>query len=132
MGVRSMLYLQLFTEADSMGALNIYAAAPSAFGEESESTGMLLAAHAAIAMTAARTEATLRAGLDGRDAIGQAKGILMERYKITATEAFGLLAASSQSVNQKLRAVSDHLAATGELMTPPARRSGPPARRRTG
>jgi len=115
-----------------MGALNIYAAAPSAFGEESESTGMLLAAHAAIAMTAARTEATLRAGLDGRDAIGQAKGILMERYKITATEAFGLLAASSQSVNQKLRAVSHPGAPPGAQRPPPPGRRGPPARRRTG
>jgi hypothetical protein len=114
-----------------MGALNLYAGPAAAFGEESESTGMLLAAHAAIAMTTARTEATLRARLGTRNVIGQAKGILMERYKISATEAFGLLAASSQSVNQKLRAVADHLAATGELMTPQARRRRPEARRRT-
>jgi len=46
----------------------------------------------------------------------------MERYKISAIDAFALLAASCQSVNQKLRAVADHLVATGEIMTPPARR----------
>jgi transcriptional regulator with GAF, ATPase, and Fis domain len=122
LGVRSMMAFQLFVEAGSMGALNLYAESVAAFGEESESTGMLLAAHAAVAMTAARTEASLRAGLDTRDVIGQAKGILMERYKISGTAAFGLLITASQAVNEKLYLVAGHLAATGELMTPPASR----------
>ena len=44
---------------------------------------MLLASHAALAMAAARTEAGLLAAMDNRDLIGQAIGILIERYKIT-------------------------------------------------
>ena len=51
----------------------------------------MLAAHAALAMAAARTEAALLTALDSREMIGQAKGILMERYKITGVQAFGLL-----------------------------------------
>jgi GAF domain-containing protein len=118
LGVRSMLSFQLFAGGDSFGALNLYAADPAAFGPNSESTGLLLASHAALAMAAARTEAGLLTAMDSREMIGQAKGILMERYKITGVQAFGLLVASSQAVNRKLRDVAGHLVVTGELLTP--------------
>ena len=118
LGVLSVLCFQLFAGGDSFGALNLYAANPAAFGQDSESTGILLASHAALAMAAARTQAGLLTAMDSREMIGQAKGILMERYKITGIEAFGLLVASSQAVNRKLRDVAEHLVATGELLTP--------------
>jgi GAF domain-containing protein len=118
LGVLSVLCFQLFAGDDSFGALNLYAANPAAFGQDSESTGILLASHAALAMAAARTETGLLTAMDSREMIGQAKGILMERYKITGVEAFGLLVASSQAVNRKLRDVAEHLVATGELLTP--------------
>ena len=118
LGVLSVLCFQLFAGGDSFGALNLYAADPAAFGPDSESTGILLASHAALAMAADRTQAGLLTAMDSREMIGQAKGILMERYKITAFEAFGLLVASSQAVNRKLRDVAEHLVATGELLTP--------------
>ena len=119
LGVLSVLSFQLFAGDDSFGALNLYATAAAAFGQDSESTGILLASHAALAMTAARTEAGLLTALDSREMIGQAKGILMERYKVTGVQAFGLLVASSQAVNRKLRDIAEHLVATGELLTPP-------------
>jgi transcriptional regulator with GAF, ATPase, and Fis domain len=118
LGVLSMVSFQLFVEDDSFGALNLYSPTAGVFGAEAESTGMLLASHAAIAMTTARTHAGLQIAMDSRDLIGQAKGILIERYKITAVQAFGLLVASSQAVNRKLRDVAEHLVATGELLTP--------------
>lgn len=118
LGVLSVLSVQLFVEDDSFGALTVYAGDAAAFGPDSESTGILLASHAALAMTAARTKAGLLTAMDSREIIGQAKGILMERYKITGVEAFGLLVASSQAVNRKLRDVAEHLVATGELLTP--------------
>lgn len=117
LGILSMLSFQLFVQDDTFGALNLYSHSPGAFGPGSESDGILLASHAALAMTAARTQAGLLTALDRRDLVGQAKGILMERYKITGVEAFGLLVASSQAVNRKLRDVADHLVATGELLT---------------
>jgi hypothetical protein len=64
---------------DSFGALNLYAADAGAFGPDSESSGILLASHAALAMAAVRTEAGLLTAMDSREVIGQAKGILMER-----------------------------------------------------
>jgi AmiR/NasT family two-component response regulator len=49
------------------------------------------ATHAAIAMAGARREQQSRVAISGRDIIGQAKGILMERHKLTADQAFGAL-----------------------------------------
>lgn len=113
-GIRSMLAVQLFVEDDNLGALNIYATQPNAFTEHDESIAMLLAVHAAIAMTASTTESNLVIALDSRDIIGQAKGILMERYKISSIEAFHLLVVASQRTNRKLRVVADTLASTGD------------------
>ena len=70
-------------------------------------------------MAAARTGAGLLAAMDTRALIGQAKGILAERYKITWVQAFGLLVDSSQAMNRKLRDIAEHLVTTGELLRPP-------------
>lgn len=51
-----------------------------------------------------------------RDRIGQAKGILMERYRVTEHQAFELLSAASQSSNTKLVDLADNLTSTGEFM----------------
>ncbi len=118
LGVLSVLSVQLFAGDETFGALNLYASDVRAFGQGSESIGILLASHAALAMAADRTRASLHAALGTREVIGEAKGILMERYKITGVEAFGLLVASSQAVNRKLRDVAEHLVAVGELLTP--------------
>jgi GAF domain-containing protein len=115
LGVRSMLSFQLFTEAGSVGALNLYARTAAAFPSDAERIGLPLAAHAAVAMVVTRQEANLRAALDTRDLIGQAKGILMERYKIDQDRAFKLLLMVSQRTNTKLREVADRLCASGDL-----------------
>ena len=111
----SSLSLQLFVEGDNLGALNLYARQPHAFGEESEDVGLLLAAHAAVAVAGARAEEHLRRAVDSRDLIGQAKGILMERYKITADQAFQVLARVSQQTNRRLADVADELTQTGSV-----------------
>lgn len=118
LGILSVLSFQLFAGDDSFGALNLYAAEANAFGQDSESTGILFTSHAALAMASIRARTGLLTALDSRERIGEAKGILMERYKITNFEAFGLLVASSQAVNLKLRDVAEHLVATGELLAP--------------
>lgn len=116
-GMLSMLSVQLFVEGDNLGALNLYATRPRAFEDEHESTAMLLAAHAAVAMKGSQVETGLRTALATRDVIGQAKGILMERYKINQTVAFDLLVAASQHAHRKLHEVAEELATTGELAT---------------
>jgi GAF domain-containing protein len=113
LGVRSMVSFQLFVHAGTVGALNLYAGERRAFGEESVAIGQLLAAHAAIAIVAARNAQEMRLALSTRDVIGQAKGILMERHKIGADAAFGLLVKASQDSNRKLREVAAIVSATG-------------------
>ena len=60
----------------------------------------------------------LRRALASRDVIGQAKGILMERFKITADEAFALLVHASQHRNIRVAVLSAELADTGEWEGP--------------
>lgn len=120
-GLRSILAFRLFVEAESLGALNLYARRRDAFTPDDRLKGAVIAAQAAatLAQTAASsqmvTEAEgLREALRSRDVIGQAKGILMEREKITGDEAFARLRRSSQHLNVKLREVARRLVESGE------------------
>jgi GAF domain-containing protein len=116
--IRSSLSLQLFTDPEgvvSLGALNLYAPEPRAFDPDTRAEAVALAAHAAIALQSAQTEAHLRSGLVTRTVIGQAEGILMERLKITADGAFGVLSRLSQQRNVKLSSVARYLVETGEI-----------------
>ena len=114
-GASSMLSFQLFVEHDNLGALNLYSRDVRAFDDESEHVGLLFAAHAAVAMADAQKVQQLRQGLRGRDVIGQAKGILMERFHLSADQAFLVLARLSQQNNRKLRDVAEELTATRKL-----------------
>ncbi|HST64312.1 MAG TPA: ANTAR domain-containing protein, partial [Mycobacteriales bacterium] len=98
-----------------LGALNLHSTGRDAFSDESEQVGLLFAAHAAVAMAGARHNEQLETALSHRDVIGQAKGILMERYKISAHDAFRLLVTASQTTNMRLLDVADYLASTGDL-----------------
>lgn len=118
LGVRSMLSFQLSVESDRLGALNLYSREPNAFDAGSEHVGMLFATHASVAMFGAQRQEQLNRAVEVRDLIGQAKGILMERYKITDDRAFALLVRASQTSNRKLIDVARYLAETGELGSP--------------
>jgi len=115
LGVGSMLSFHLFVHAENLGALNLCAAEPGAFDRQSEETGLIFAAHAAIALIGARREERLMIALDSRDIIGQAKGILMERYQISPDRAFAVLVRVSQRTNVKMRDVAAQLSDTGHL-----------------
>jgi GAF domain-containing protein len=110
LGVGSMLSFKLFVRGDVLGALNTYAASPHAYGSDAESVGLLFAAHAAVALSGAEEVAQLRLAASSRDLIGQAKGILMERYDLASdTEAFDLMVRASQSSHIKLSLVARQL-----------------------
>jgi transcriptional regulator with GAF, ATPase, and Fis domain len=116
LGVLSMLSFQLFVQRDNLGALNLYAEHADAFDDKSEQVGLVFAAHAAVAMSDALQRQQLTTALGTRDLIGQAKGILMERYKLTSDQAFALLARASQESNTKLADVAHTVAETGNLI----------------
>jgi AmiR/NasT family two-component response regulator len=62
-----------------------------------------------------RLNTRLHAALATREVIGQAQGILMERERISSSEAFDVLRRASQHLNVKLRDVAQDLVDTGEV-----------------
>lgn len=115
LGVGSRLSLQLFVRGRDLGALNLFSRERDAFSDDSERVGLLFAAHAAVALAGAQQQAQLRRALDTRDLIGQAKGMLMERYTISADRAFAVLVRLSQAGNRKLVDICEQLASTGRV-----------------
>ncbi|BBE23767.1 hypothetical protein MN0502_26500 [Arthrobacter sp. MN05-02] len=120
-GAGSMLSFQLFVEGDNLGALNLIGRTANAFTAESDYVGRLVASHAAVAFADAQKLHQFKDAIATRDLIGQAKGILMERYGITAGQAFIMLVKVSTEMNLKLLSVADELANTGNF---PVRRRG--------
>ena len=122
-GALSSLSVPLPIDEDGVsGALNIYAREPHAFDEDSRSAATRFAPYAAVAAgnlhayrRAVVRADNLQAALETRGVIDQAKGILMARHKLTAHQAFQVLARMSMKTNRKLRAVADDLVHTGEL-----------------
>ncbi|HTT91377.1 MAG TPA: GAF and ANTAR domain-containing protein [Acidimicrobiales bacterium] len=119
-GVRSVLALRLAADG-TLGALNLYARYPAAFGAVDRAKGVVLAGLAGVALSLAqardqdvRQAENLRHALVTRELVGQAQGILMEREHITADQAFGILRRASQNLNVKLREVAQDLVDTGE------------------
>lgn len=114
-GAESMLAFQLYVKGDNLGALNLYARRPEAFDDESEHVGLLFGAHAAVAYAETQKAEQLLHAMETRDLIGQAKGMLMERYSISGQQAFNLLIRISQSTNTKLRDIAQELIDRREL-----------------
>ncbi|MFD4750845.1 GAF and ANTAR domain-containing protein [Streptomyces rubiginosohelvolus] len=106
LGVGSMMGFLLFTEDEDFGALNFYSRRPGAFTDDSERAGVLLASHAAVALSAARTHAQMEQAVATRHQVGQAMGILMASHRIPENEAFNALRRYSQDNNVKLRDVA--------------------------
>jgi hypothetical protein len=118
-GHRQRVGFLLFTEEDELGALNLYSQRAGAFTKRSEQVGWLLASHAAVAFASARTDAQLQEAMATRQDIGEAMGILMERYKVTERQAFATLVKASQNRNVKLREIARAITQTGEIPDAP-------------
>jgi GAF domain-containing protein len=114
--------LAIDEEEQVSGALNIYGRRPQAFDEGSRAAASRFALYAAVAAgdlyayRSARDMAdNLQRALESRAVIDQAKGVLIERYKLTPDQAFQLLAQASMHSNRKVRDVAHRLVHTGEL-----------------
>ena len=121
-GVHSMLSLQLYTHNARMGALNLFGLKPHVFTAEFEAVGAMLATHAAIALIADDVRLQFQSALATRDIIGQAKGMLMERFHVDAVRAFELLTRLSQDSNAQLAEVAEEFVSRG-----PEPKNEPPA-----
>ncbi|MGC4940432.1 GAF and ANTAR domain-containing protein [Kribbella sp. DT2] len=109
LGFGAHLAFQFRAEPHIRGALNLYAGEPYALDQDSVHLGSLYAGQVAVAMGWARQGETMNEALATRNVIGQAVGIIMERYTLDADRAFAFLVRLSQSGNLKLREVATAL-----------------------
>jgi hypothetical protein len=111
--VKTVMSFQLFADHRTMGALNFYAERPYVFDDEAVELGWMLATDTALAWNLLRRDQQFRSALGTRDLIGQAKGLIMERFGVDAVQAFDLLRQLSQDSNTPVaevaaRVVKDH------------------------
>ena len=112
LGVHSSLSYRLFVTDDTLGSMDLYSKEVDAFDDDDLLHGQALAAHVAVAVAAAQDADNLQRAVTNRTVIGQAEGILMERFDISAERAFDVLRRVSQHRNQKLSQVAEHLVRT--------------------
>jgi GAF domain-containing protein len=109
LGVLSGLSVKLYTADRTAGALNMFSFEANSFDGEDETIATVLAAHAAAAILASRQGEQLQSALTTRDRIGQAKGIIMERYNVDDVAAFEMLRRLSQDSNVRLADVAQRV-----------------------
>jgi GAF domain-containing protein len=114
-GIGSMLCTPLSAGGKTYGTLSLLSTLPHSFTAESDGLAAIFATHATIALAGCEHRRNLSAALTSRDIIGQAKGILIERHRLTPDGAFALLVKASQQSHCKLRVVAEELCLTGEL-----------------
>jgi GAF domain-containing protein len=116
LGITSALAVELTAVDDRrIGAINVYWRSRREFSADDVAFANIFARHAALALSESMNEAGLNTALDTRKLIGQAQGILMERYALDEARAFEVLRRYSQNHNVKLRRVAEHLIATRRL-----------------
>lgn len=108
-GLRAQLAVGLYRDEDTIGGLNLYSTESDTIARDAVLIAELFASHAAIALGRSRQETQLNEAIASRKVIGQAIGILMERYRIEEHRAFQFLVRASQTGNTKLRAVAEEL-----------------------
>jgi GAF domain-containing protein len=115
LGVDSMMSLLIYTDEQSFGALSLYCEADCRFDADDVAVAQALAGHLSVAMAAEKQIDQLGLALHNRTIIGQAQGVLMGRYDITADQAFDYLRRLSSHSNRKLSAVAAEIAETRRI-----------------
>jgi len=115
LGLHSLLATRMVSGGQALGALNLYSGQRRQFSAEHRDDAQVFAVHAAAAIMAVREREHLRTAMDARTLIGQAQGILMERFDIDADRAFAVLRRYSQTHNVKLRVLAEDVVTNRRL-----------------
>ncbi len=109
-GVRAQLAVKLYLDDEgTLGGINFYSTTTEDVDPDAGHIAELFAAHAAVALGYARDVDNLNQALRNRQLIGQAIGILMERYELTEERATAFLVRASSHGNTKLREIAKEL-----------------------
>ncbi len=104
----------------TLGSLNLYAGSESAPDDEAEWLAEVFAAQAAVAIGGATVVTNLNEAMETRKSIGQATGILMERFRIDEAHAFAYLRRESSHRNVKLREIAKEIVDSIDSRPPPS------------
>jgi hypothetical protein len=125
-GIGSMLSIHMVVDDEITASLNLYSDKVGGFTARSETMGMLLTTHGAVAVSrvVARERAfNLEQALANSRRIGTAIGVLMSARKLTNDQAFDLMRIVSQNTNRRMVVVAEDVIETGTIELP-----GPPTR----
>lgn len=111
LGLGSILSSTMQSGRRRLGAINVYGPAGHEFSSDDIERGRALAHYASVALRLSEKVEGLRLALETRTGIGQAQGVLMERYRIDAERAFDILKRFSQDENMRLVKVADRIVA---------------------
>lgn len=108
-GIGSQLAYPMFADQQTFGGLNLYSKSTGNFDANALVLAELFATQGAIAMGHARTFNQLHDAVETRTVIGQATGLIMERYELDDNRAFAFITRMSQTGNIKLREVAQEI-----------------------
>ena len=123
LGVHAMMSVLLSVSTGVVGSLNLYADRVQVWDDEQQTFARTLADQLAVAVAEARLLDERERALLRRTGIGQAQGIVMERFGLRADQAFDLLQRLSESTQVELVHLAEHIVDTRQL--PPAGRASP-------
>lgn len=106
LGFQSVLSLSLL-DGDTFGALNLYSRSTGCFGPQHLALAQSFAQHAAIATAVASERQQLLQAINSRGLIGQAQGMLMQRHKISAEQAFTVLRRYASHLDRRVQSVAE-------------------------
>ena len=121
-GCDSVLSFPLPVREKVAGAMNVYARRFTVTDQATRDLVSRFADYAVVPVSnmylyasAVERADHLATALDSRAVIDQAKGVLMERFKLTPDQAFQALTRVSMQTNTKVRDIAEHFVRTGEL-----------------
>jgi len=110
LGLRSQLAVRLeLDDRGTLGGINLYSTTSDDIAPEAESIAELFAVHEAAVLGSVIKADQLNHAMYTRKVIGQAIGILMERYALDEHRAFSFLVRASQTGNVKVREIAQQL-----------------------
>jgi GAF domain-containing protein len=114
LGIGALISVHLHTDT-ALGSLNLYSEQAREYDDIDVEAARVIAAHASIVLAHTRSTQNLRRGMNTRNLIGQAQGILMARHRLTPDQAFEALRRHSQTTNTRLTVLAEELISTGQL-----------------
>lgn len=114
LGIRSVLAFVMAPPGAAPGAVTLYAGRPSAFTRLSQTIASAFAIQTGVALFGCAQIGRLIEALETREVVGQATGILMERFGLDDRQAFAMLSSSAQDTEQPLRDIATWLTTQGK------------------